>query len=541
MKQEQFLRDDLRQRLFPGADGEQLSADDVMTAVQSLQGEIYRQVKGRRTFQVELAGHSYFVKWHDGVGWGEIFKNLISGRLPIIGARPEYLAIKRFHAVGLPTMQIAGFGTRGINPARRQSFLITDDLSPAVSLEDLCSEWTTRRPSFAFKLALIRAVADIAKTMHAHSIAHRDFYLCHFLLDASKVVDREVMPPSLNVIDLHRALLRESLSERWKIKDIGGLWSSAEDIGLTRTDYARFVQWYSGLPLRQTLQQQSRFWARVQRRAAGIVWRDRRKAVDRALKGIYRDGEGQQRVRGAWKFGVFRRRYDGPELRSFMAQPERWMQQAHMLKDGDSTTVVRLQLDGQLYVVKRYNLRNTWYALRRLFRPSRAWHCWRSSHLLEFAGIDSPAPVMMLEQRWGPLRRRAYFVSEYRSEPALTIEGCDSGYPSLSTQFDLLLTRMLRFRIVHGDMKITNFLAGNDGPVVLDLDATRRVGSKRRFARLFAKDLKRLLANWDNRKAKSSAPQEAPGAACESDQCRVTRNEIHRIVTKAAVSQQRQL
>lgn len=499
MNEQIVLRADLRQRLQqlkPESADAPASPEELFSYVSALQGEVYRHVKGRRTLRFELGGRWYFLKWHDGVGWREIFKNLVSGRLPIVGAHPEYRAIKRFHEVGLPTMQVAGFGRRGNNPARQQSFLITDDLSPTISLEDLCADWPRQRPHFAFKLALIRAVADIARNMHHHGMAHRDFYLCHFLLGTEHPADVESDAPRLNVIDLHRVLIRRHLPQRWAIKDIGGLYSSALDIGLTRTDYARFVRWYTGLSLRDALVGKAPFWSRVRKRASHIKWRDQRKAVDRALRGIYRSSDTQHRLQDFGKLVVLKRRYNGPELRAFLGRPDQHMQQGRMIKDGDSTTVVQLTLDGREYVIKRYNLRNFWYGLRRLFRRSRASHCWRSAHLLELAGIDTPVPVMMLELRWGPFRRRAYYITEHRAEPLVGADRGVAAPETLATLLDDLLTRMLRFRIVHGDMKITNFLQGDQQLVVLDLDATRRVRGAGRFAALFDKDLRRLLANW---------------------------------------------
>ena len=43
----------------------------------SVQGKVYRDVKGRRTIQFQLNDKSYFVKFHFGVGWREIIKNIL--------------------------------------------------------------------------------------------------------------------------------------------------------------------------------------------------------------------------------------------------------------------------------------------------------------------------------------------------------------------------------------------------------------------------------------------------------------------------------
>ena len=54
------------------------------------------------------------------------------------------------------------------------------------------------------------------------------------------------------------------------IKDIGGLYFSAMDIGLTDRDLFRFMRLYTGKSRRQTLREDLRFWKAVRCRAAKI-------------------------------------------------------------------------------------------------------------------------------------------------------------------------------------------------------------------------------------------------------------------------------
>src|SRR5690606_734405 len=112
--------------------------------------------EGRRTLRFEAGGHGYFLKLHQGVGWGEIIKNLLQLRLPVIGARNEYQAIRALERLGLATLTIAGYGERGWNPARRLSFLVTDELADVVSLEDYCRPWREQPPAPALRQQLIR-------------------------------------------------------------------------------------------------------------------------------------------------------------------------------------------------------------------------------------------------------------------------------------------------------------------------------------------------------------------------------------------------
>ena len=202
--------------------------------VDQLEGEVFRQVARRRTIKVSLGAENYFVKIHHGVGWGEIFKNLLQGRLPVLGARNEWLAIKALRAAGVPTMEGVLYCESGGNPALKRSAILTRSLENRISLED----YEAGNPMI--KRYLIELVATMAKRMHGAGVNHRDYYLCHFLLD------QRSEEPQLNVIDLHRAQLRTKVPQRWLVKDLGGLLFSALEKGMTKRDLLRFVRVYSG-------------------------------------------------------------------------------------------------------------------------------------------------------------------------------------------------------------------------------------------------------------------------------------------------------
>ena len=63
---------------------------DPFTEVERLEGEVYRELEARRTLRTEVDGHGFFVKIHRGIGWGEIFKNLLTAKLPVLGAGQEW-------------------------------------------------------------------------------------------------------------------------------------------------------------------------------------------------------------------------------------------------------------------------------------------------------------------------------------------------------------------------------------------------------------------------------------------------------------------
>lgn len=231
------------------------AGQDAFVAVDALDGEVFRQRDGRRTFRCEIGGRGYFVKIHHGIGWGEIVKNLLVGRAPILGAGNEWQAIHRLTAIGIDTMRAVAFGQRGWNPARRHSFLITEELAPTISLEDFCREWAHQPPPTALKHALIRRVADMAGRMHRAGVNHRDFYLCHFLLHLEPQPTAQNL--KLSLIDLHRAQSRTQVPRRWRDKDLAGLYFSALGIGLTQRDFLRFLRVYFARPLRAILREEA--------------------------------------------------------------------------------------------------------------------------------------------------------------------------------------------------------------------------------------------------------------------------------------------
>jgi heptose I phosphotransferase len=248
---------------------------DPFDAVKAIGTEAVRAKEGRATRRFDINGEGYYAKLHLGVGWSEILSSLFRFRLPIIGASNEWNAINRFHEIGLDTLDAVAFAKRGPNPARQESFVITRELHTTIKLAEFCRRWSQPERSLPLKRALIHKVAEIARRMHDDGINHRDFYLCHFLLDVRPGVEN-LDPGSLRVylLDLHRAQMRRAVPERWRVKDIASVYFSAMDVSLTRRDVFRFIRVYTGLPLREALRTKAAFWKKVRRRARQLYIRD---------------------------------------------------------------------------------------------------------------------------------------------------------------------------------------------------------------------------------------------------------------------------
>jgi len=236
----------------------------------ALKGECFREQKGRLTQRIKLGEKYYFIKQHFGVGFKEIFKNILQGRWPVLSAKNEWLAINKLQSLGIAVAKAWGFGLKGSNPARLQSFILMEELTPVISLEELGKTWRTNSPRFDLKLKLIKEVAHIARTLHQNGLNHRDFYLCHFLLDLSgdkSILKNPQAPLKLFLIDLHRTQIRANAPKRWIIKDLGGLYFSSVELGLTQRDCLRFIKYYHATQsLREILTSKGKFWHKVKMR-----------------------------------------------------------------------------------------------------------------------------------------------------------------------------------------------------------------------------------------------------------------------------------
>ncbi len=217
--------------------------DTIFANAFAIDGEVFRNVKNRKTMRFEYNGRSLFIKLHKGVGWKEIFKCLLQGKKPVLGANNEYYAIRLLESLNVPTMTCRAFAMRGKNPARMESFIVTDELKDKIPLEDVGKDWAVNPPAPAFKHAVIRKLAETCAKMHFAGMNHRDCYICHFLLDQKKLKEKNLV--DLTVLDLHRAEIRKTIPRRLRIKDLAGIFFSSMDCGLNKKDALRFIATYS--------------------------------------------------------------------------------------------------------------------------------------------------------------------------------------------------------------------------------------------------------------------------------------------------------
>ena len=191
---------------------------------------------------------------------------------------------------------------------------------------------------------------------------------------------------------------------------------------------------------------------------------------------------------------------DARFLDTFLVKPEQ------NIKNGNTCTVGIAALANKQVVVKRYNIKNFWHGLNRAFRASRAARSWANAYRLRISNITTAQPLALIEQRWGVLRRRAYYLSEYVDAPDVSqfFAQCASADDKLivARQLAALLHKLYLLKYTHGDFKATNIKIVDLKPLLIDLDAMQAHSTgcltDWSFKRGHIKDIKRFIRNWDS-------------------------------------------
>lgn len=330
---------------------------------------------------------------------------------------------------------------------------------------------------------LMKAVTIELATQHVLGIVQRDLHLKNFFvtrkkiytLDAGSVVSFMGILPreeSINHLALFFAQLgvgTDELQNRlFKIyaKSRGWLLKKA-DFKLLQSATAKWNK-----------KRWDRFKKKIQRNSSAFVYKKR------------------------WnELCVYDQQYMSEEFKKFLANPDTFFHNTQLLKDGRSSTVAKIRIDNQFFVLKRYNIKNFWHRLRRMFRPTRAARCWRLAQQFQLFGIPTAKPVAFIEKRFLGLRGKSYFLMEYIEGPHigdyLTNPDNKEHFVAVAKRVLVLLNNLGKLSLSHGDLKMTNILISKERPFLIDLDGvvehfipfTARHGHRRAF--------KRFMRNWD--------------------------------------------
>lgn len=223
-------------------------------------------------------------------------------------------------------------------------------------------------------------------------------------------------------------------------------------------------------------------------------------------KKIFRNStQFQTYKRLGWR-GMLARRANGKDMQAFLQNPDSVFNQENVvyLKKGRSSTVIKTVLDGKTVVIKRYNLKDIWHRLRRMWRSTRAELSWRLAQKLSLFQVNTPTPLAYVESYWFGFHGKSYFVMEH-------IEGQDvkqflapfekEPYRAASAMQRIckLLHSLQQLELTHGDLKSSNIIiTADEQPYLIDLDGAKEHFTLAGLRTAWREERQRFLQNFDD-------------------------------------------
>jgi tRNA A-37 threonylcarbamoyl transferase component Bud32 len=203
---------------------------------------------------------------------------------------------------------------------------------------------------------------------------------------------------------------------------------------------------------------------------------DAAKSTYRKLADLQATGE-HYKVRTPRVRGTFVSSFCRPEAaEQFVGRLDDLIAAGDIIKDGLSATISRVSWLGHNIVIKRYNNQGFVHSLRHMLKGSRARRVWLYGHLLDDIAVATPPPLACIEVYWHHLLASSYIVTAYINAANLHHFVRDKNTSAAVLREVLIkvagfLDTMARHGITHGDLKHSNILVADSGPVFTDLDS----------------------------------------------------------------------
>ncbi len=352
------------------------------------------------------------------------------------------------------------------------AYIVFDYLEKVKSLNDCLKQASTVEQ----RLAVFKQALELIAQMHAASIYQRDVHLDNFLIENLTVylIDGD---------QIEKEIGDNGLAQEFVVKNLALFftqlypWERAHIEPLLDFYVESRGQCFPMSFYEDTKRQLSEY----------KQWREK-KYIE---KKVFRRCSAFDVIKNWSQYCVYSREFGRARVQQFMADPDKAIANGRVLKSGRTAIVVKLELNGQVYVVKRYNRKSRLHQCARSLMPSRAADSWKNGHLLRFNHIPTAKPLLMLENRWGAFRGRSYVLTEY-------LEGChafdyfENSQPmaereAMAVKINTLIKHLHQSGFVHGDLKAHNIWIKGNAPILIDLD-----GMEREQQSLIVKDWSRL-------------------------------------------------
>lgn len=363
---------------------------------------------------------------------------------------------------------------------KRVHVLLFEKISPSFSLEEI---WQGK-VCLNELLPLLRGVIHELATQHVLGILQRDLHLKNFLVSQKKIYTLD--GGSIEKFDM-------PLDKKASLDNLG-LFFAQLGVGTEKLRQELF-QYY--VQLRSWLVKKSDITT-----LHTAINKTNQQRWQHFQKKIFRNCTAFKKITQFSRSIMVDRTALSPEFLNLLNHPEQaFTEKSTTLKAGRSSSVVKIKIQHQTFVVKRYNVKNSWHWLRRCLRPTRAAVAWRLAQRLRLFGVATPKPIAYIENHLLGLRGKSYLIMEaiegvHLGDYFTSFDASQAHFSKTAEQVVKLFQHLAELFITHGDLKMTNILIGGSGPFLIDLDGMIEHTSRTPFKRALKKDLRRFLKNW---------------------------------------------
>ncbi len=399
----------------------------------------------------------------------------------------QALKYARRDATGVAYLQAANILTppllfQGKTQDSQAHVLIFSEITDAQNAEQVY-----RHASFGIRTELAKALILVLAQHHNANLIQTDLYLKNFLVQGEKIY----------TLDGDGIRKYTRLSQQQALKNLCVL--------LSKFDVLEIESWHHDL---LKIYAEARGWqmtpdAALIKKMTNV---HRQKVVSNyADKKVFRQCTDVAIYKDVQVFTAVSREFLYLDLPKVFQKMDSLFTPQNLLKNGNTCTVARVEINNQSIVIKRYNIKNFWHGVSRALRQTRAAVSWANAHRLQLLGIPTAKPVALIEERKFGLRGRAYFLCEYIDAPDAAqffVAGADkTGRAETIKNIITLFYKLYLLKISHGDTKATNIKIVDHQPVLIDLDSMSQHAFSSYALKAHVRDLRRFMRNWQDDQA----------------------------------------
>jgi tRNA A-37 threonylcarbamoyl transferase component Bud32 len=406
------------------------------------------------------AFNEVFVKRYKCRGINDVCKHIIFSSKAV----SEWRALKRFEKRKLPCPGRLAFSEQRSFRILRDSCLIAESLTGAIPLNEYIEK--NRPVALRNKVELIKALAALISRLHRTGVFYRDLHAGNLLIKQEKD-----SPPGLFFIDLHRAFFLPGLFLWMQIKDLAQLCNS---ISTSKADKLRFLKEYC-----KDLSRPEISFTRLRKRIYNKSLKLEKCRIKSRSKRCLKNSSVFEKA-GTWDETYYGRKEFGRKT------ADKALSLHGLIKSDDNDSTIKNSSKSVLTThsqneglpvpvcLKRYRFLGALYAIKNIFRKSRAMKSWVAANSLMVRGLETPVPLAIVEKKWGPFIIESFLITQWLQEAEELNDYISRQLVSTSghrkKDFIMALARVIRKLhtqgIYHADLKSNNILVTdreNDG------------------------------------------------------------------------------